>query len=426
MPVPRFYGWKLLAALWAIVFINLAFPIYGSRGVEAVMMHDFNLTRQTLGLIFSLFTIMSGVPGPLVAVSVDRVGVRPTLIIGSLLIVAGSVLMATVVTSGFLAALVFGVVVGIGVAMGGVIAAQAGLARWFLRKRALVLAVLSSASAIGGFVAAPLLNRIIEAGGGNWRLGWWFMAALSCIAAALAAAFVRERPEDLNQVPDGDSQSATTGGAQGKTKSWRGAVHISNEVWTYRESLSRPFYWMLMLCQMGMSCGFLVFLSHGIVHMMDLGHTREAGAWAISMISLVGLLSKGVVALLGDRIDPKYIWACFIGIFGVGQWLSVHADTTGMLVAVAVCLGIGFGGSVVCMATVLSNSFGTGPFASLSGLAIAINTTMGAIAPFAAGWLYDHGYGYGGVFYTLAVWCAGGAIVMFTLRPPFKNRAGTI
>lgn len=85
-------------------------------------------------------------------------------------------------------------------------------------------------------------------------------------------------------------------------------------------------------------------------------------------------------------------------------------------------MGIGFSGGVVCPAAVLSNYYGTGPFASLSGLTIAINTTMGAIAPFIAGRLYDRGYGYQGVFYTIAVWRAAGAVIMFSIKPPYKNK----
>lgn len=426
MPSRNFYGWKLLSVLWIVVFINLAFPIYGSRVAEAVMMQDLELNRQTLGSIFSVFTIMSGLPGPLVALCVGRYGIRLTILTGSLTVVIGSILMATIVSSGFLAAMAFGVVVGIGVAMGGVIAAQAGLVKWFVHRRALVLAILSSATAVGGFVAAPLLNRIIELGGGNWRMCWWFMAALSCFAAVIALLFVKESPEDLGQMPDGrvgDSASTREKSGSGHRRSM---VHRTTETWSYRESLSGPVYWLLMVCQMGMSWGFVVFLSHGVVHLMDMGHTREAGAWAISLMALIGLLAKGIVAVFGDRIDPRYIWACFIGIFGVGQIFVVQADSMVLLVVVAACIGIGFNGGVVCLAAVLSNYFGTRPFASLSGLTIAINTTMGAIAPFIAGRLYDHGYGYQGVFYTVAVWCAAGTVIMFLIKPPFKNKASAI
>lgn len=84
-------------------------------------------------------------------------------------------------------------------------------------------------------------------------------------------------------------------------------------------------------------------------------------------------------------------------------------------------IGIGFGGGVVCIATVLSNYYGTKVFASLIGLSLAVNTTFGALVPYVAGRLYDSGYGYQGVFYTLAIWCDVGAIVLFFMKIPIKG-----
>ena len=420
MPNRNFYGWKLLAVFWIVVFINLAFPFYGSSVVNAAMLTDLNLDRGTLGLVFSLFTIMSGLPGPLVAVCIGRIGVRRTLIWGSLLVVLGSVLMATVVSTGLQAALAFGIIVGSGVAAGGIIATQAGLARWFFHRRALALAVLSSATAVGGFLAAPLLNRIIEAANGNWRMCWWLMAAMAVVAALIAFAFVKEKPSDLGQQPDGGIAADKRDAAK-SARPWRGAVHLTAENWSYRESVSGTTFWLIILCQLGVSCGYTVFVAHGVVHLQDLGHTSDASSWAISMMAISGLLAKALVGALGDRIDPRYLWAAFIAVFGVGQLLAVQADTSIIMVTVSACLGLGFGGGVVCLAAILSNYYGTVAFASLTGLAIAINTTMSSITPSVAGWLYDEGYGYQGVFYMIAAWCLSGAIVMFLLKPPVRK-----
>ncbi len=422
MPNQTFYGWKLLSALWIVVFVNLAFPIYGSSVVNAAMVEALGLDRATLGFVFSLFTIMSGLPGPLVAISVNRFGIRPTLIGGSLLVVTGSIIMATVVGTGWQAAIAFGIIVAIGVAAGGVIAAQAGLAKWFFRRRALVLAILSSATAVGGFLAAPLLNQVIESAAGDWRMAWWFVAGISLIAGIIALAFVKERPEDLGQQPDGGAAEAPRDKKK-SVRQWQGAVHKTAQDWSYRESITGFPFWLLMASQMGMSLGYTVFIAHGVVHLQDLGHTREAASWAISMMALAGLVAKGITGALGDRVDPRYLWAAFVGIFGVGQLLLVQAGTPAMMMAVATCIGMGFGGGVVCLAAVLSNYYGTKAFASLSGLAIAVNTAVGSITPSIAGWLYDSGHGYQGVFYSVAMWCVLGAIILFAMKPPEKLAA---
>ncbi len=420
MPHQSFYGWKLLAALWLIVCINLAFPIYGARVLDAVMAENLNLNRQALGGIFSLYTILSGLPGPLVALCVGRFGVRWTMFAGSLLVLVGSFLMATVVNSGLHAALAFGIVVGAGVATGGVVGAQAGIAKWFIRKRALALAIFSTATGVGGFVASPLLNRVLELSNKNWRMGWAIIAALAFLAALVSIIFIREEPKDLGQSPDG-SVSNTAGKASTGAGQSRRKVYLTADAWSYREVVSDRSFWIMMVCHMGMGCGYVLFLGHGVVHLMDIGHTRDAGSWAISLIALTSLFGKGIVAALGDRIEPRYIWAALIAIFGIGMILAVNAGTPWMLAAVAACLGIGFGGGVVCLATVLSNYYGTKVFASLIGLSLAINTTMGAIAPYVAGRLYDSGHGYQGAFYALALWCGAGAIVLFFTRTPVKK-----
>ena len=81
MAAESFYGWKLLAAFWVIVVLNLAFPAYGSSVLNAAMATDLGLNRQSLGTIVAVYLAMSGLPGPFVAMSVNRIGVRRTLAI---------------------------------------------------------------------------------------------------------------------------------------------------------------------------------------------------------------------------------------------------------------------------------------------------------------------------------------------------------
>lgn len=418
----RFYGWTLLGTCWCLMFLNLGFPAYGASVLNAAMAQSLGLSRETLGNTFSLYMIMSGLPGPLVALSVNRLGVRTTLVIGSLLVVCGSLLMATVVASGAGALWCFGLLVGTGVATGAALASQAGLARWFIRRRALALSILYSAGAIGGAVAAPLLDRLINLSG-NWRTGWWLMATLSSVAAVLAATLVREHPADLGQFPDGDPfvvASAGPGATAGPDAAAAAArpAFITRHDWSYREALRHPTLWLMLLSLVGGSGGYTLFLAHGIVHLKDLGHSHEVGAWAVSTLTISGLLAKVVIAAFGDRYDPRYLWSVFLAIFGLGLVLIVHAYARSQVFLFATCLGIGFGGGLVCLMAVLSNYFGTRAFASVAGLAVAINTTLSAIAPKVAGRLYDHGVGYGGTFYFLAGWCFLGAVVLFLLRPP--------
>ena len=130
-----FYGWKLLTALWCILFINLAFPGYGYTIMNTYMVADLRLDRTTLGILASLYMMMTGLPGPLIAISVNKLGVRMTLVSGTLLLIIGSLLMALYVSNALQAILVFGILIGLSVLTGGTLAAQSCVAYWFVRRR---------------------------------------------------------------------------------------------------------------------------------------------------------------------------------------------------------------------------------------------------------------------------------------------------
>ena len=307
MAAESFYGWRLLAAFWVIVVLNLAFPAYGSSVLNAAMATDLGLNRQSLGTIVAVYLAMSGLPGPFVAMSVNRIGVRLTLAIGSLFTIAGAVMLATIVNNAVLATIAFGLLVGSGVATGAIIAAQAGVAQWFVRRRALALSILYSGGAIGGFVAPPILSLIASSGPGRWRLGWWLIAALSLLAALLALLTVRERPADLGQLPDGGREKSSSDQAsdQAGVRVRDIPAFVTREEWTYREALQGPRFWTMMTPFVGVSAGFAMFLAHGIVHLKDLGHTMQVGAWAFGTMTISGLIGKVVLAVFVHAVPSR-------------------------------------------------------------------------------------------------------------------------
>ena len=411
-----FYGWKLLAAFWVVMFIIIGFPAYGSPVLNAVMLGDLQLDRKTVGSVYSIYMLMAGLPGPLVALSVNRFGSRATLLAGCALVVVGALFMALVTRSGAQAIFGAGVLVGTGVVTGSAIASQACLARWFVRRRALVISILYSGGAIGGLVAPPLLNRLVGAAGGNWRAGWWLIAALAAGVAVLVALVARASPADLGQHPDGEAPDGQAGATQHAPLAW-----VSRREWLPREALGTASFWVLLLSFTGGSAGYTLFLGQGILHLKDLGHSAAAGAMAVSILSASGLIAKVILALVGHRIDPRYLWGVFTLVFGLGLVLVVDARSTALLVTFATCIGIGFGGGMVCMMTVLSNYYGVPAFATLSGVAIALNTTLSATTPFIAGWMYDRGLGYASSFYATAAWCFLAGIVLLTMRRPDRD-----
>jgi MFS family permease len=440
-----FYGWKLVAVFWVIVFINLAFAAYGSPVMNAAMAQQMHLSRALAGLPYSLYIVMSALPSVLIAVLVRSIGVRRTVVLGSLLILAGCLMMATVVHSAIGAALAFGVVIAFGVCAGGVFGTQPGVMLWFVRQRGLAIALVYSGGAFGGLIAAPLLNRVITAAGGNWRAGWWLFAALAALSTAIAAMFIRDRPSDLGQEPYGAEAAAKStdaeragardaerggdaeppgerkmGGTPAGAGAWRPAF-ISMERWTFSEVMRSGRFWIMVLALCGGSAGYTLFLAQGVLHLKDLGFDSAQAALALGVTTGSALLGKAPLALFGDRLDPRYIWAMTSAVFGLGLILVIHPRTMLEVYLFSLCVGIGWGGCIVGMMTTIGNYYGAEVFAAAAGVGGAVNTVISFFASNIGGVVYDRLGSYAPTFLTLAAWCFAGAIALALVGRPVRR-----
>ncbi|HXJ17446.1 MAG TPA: MFS transporter [Candidatus Polarisedimenticolia bacterium] len=418
----KFYGWKLLGILWLILFANFAFPMYGASVVNTYMAADLHLDRSQLGLAFGLFQWMAGLPAPLIAICISKRGVRFTMALGCLTVTAGALMMAFVVRTGWQADVVYGVIIAVGALSAGVLPAQTGISRWFMKARGRAITLIHTSIAFGGFVAVPTLDFAIARVHGNWRVGWWLMASLSAVAAMLVLLFVKERPADLGQLPDGRAADDLDASAGAHSETARGVYKTAAE-WTFGEAFRTPAMWMLLLATIGFSAGYPLFIAHGVVHLRDLGHTAAAAAFSISIMVGSSLGGTLLFAAVADRIEPRQIMAAASLVFGVGMLLAIKASGPVGLYAYAVCLGSGFGAAFSATMALPANYFGTRAYAPVVGVLMAVGTTAGAAGPIAAGYTFDHYGSYTPAFYVISGLSFAAAVLLLFMRPP-AERAG--
>jgi MFS family permease len=416
-----FYGWKLLAALWCVLFINLAFPFYGASVINTFMAQDFNLDRRILGLIVTVFTLTSGLMSLVAPLAINKIGVRLSMILGGALILLSALTMATWVDSGIQAVVMFGVVAGIGVVSGGALTAQVIVANWFVRRRALALSLALSAPGIGGFLAAPLLNGVISAAAGNWRVGWWLVAGLCCLALAITALFIKDNPASLGQYPDGVAPEPQAQAAPDPRTPSRFRVHRTAEEWQFREVIRQPVLWLMMFCVIGVGSTFVLFQAHGVIHLQDLGYAPAAAAASVALMSISTLIGNFLVGAFGDRVEPKYLWVMTMCSAGLAMLLGPGAASSFVVYPYVVALGVGFGGSVVCVMTLLGNYFGMRAYAAVVGCIMAAQVIGSAGVPVVAGAIFERYHTYDSVFYALALMCLAGALLLARAAPPRRR-----
>lgn len=415
-----FYGWKLLWILWVIIFLNFAFPTFGMSVVNTDMAHAMHFNHKELGLAYSAFSLMAGLPAPLVAMSINKFGIRFTLAAGALTVACGAFLMVFTAHSALQAILILALPVGFGAAMCGTLGPQVAMARWFHRKRALAIATVLSASGTGGCIAVPLLNHIIAKAGGNWRAAWVFMGSMSLLAALVGTLFVKESPEQMGQVPDGDDvvANASSGAAEIKP---RASVFKTTEDWTMGEVLKTPSLYLLVLSYLGFFAGFFIFIAHGIANLEGLGHSPAAASRSVALVLFSALLGQFTVAALGDRIEMRFLFAVAVCFFGVGIWMAARAVSPMSLYPYAVLMGSGFGASFTCMMAILGNYYGPKAYPLVLGFTMPFGTIVGAIGPVVAGSLYDKYGSYTTVFSGVAAICFASGVMLLFAKPPVKH-----
>ncbi len=413
---PSFYGWKLLAIFWIILFANFAFPLYGASVVNTYMAEALHWDRTQLGLAYAIYQLMIGAPAPLIAILIARRGVRFTAALGCAVVAAGAVLMSSVVHTSLQTDLVYGVMIGLGAMTGGVLVAQTGINRWFSRFKGLAITLVHTGGTFGGFVAARLLDKVIRAFNGNWRAGWWLMAGLSAVCAILAL-FVRERPADLGQLPDGAVENTASISSQSAAKE---RVHKTNEDWTLLDALRTPAIWLILISLLGFSAGYPLYIAHGNAHLRDLGYTPAQAASSISIMLLCALFGTLMFAAMADSVEPRLVWAVSSVVFAAGMLLAMRASGAAGLYLYAILLGTSFGACFSAMMVLPANYYGVKGYPTVISFMMVVGTTAGFLGSTIAGMVFDRFHSYTPVFYCVAALSLLAAVVLLLMKPARK------
>jgi MFS family permease len=422
----EFYGWKLLAIFWFILFANFAFPLYGSSVVNTYMASALHWDRSQLGLVGAIYQLMIGVPAPLVAFVIAKRGVRFTAALGCSVVVAGALLMAFVVNTSLQADLVYGVMIGMGAMTGGVLVAQTGINRWFSKYKGLAITLVHTGGTLGGFVAARALDKVIRVFDGNWRAAWWLMAGLSAICAMLAIFFVREQPSDLGQFPDGATAADSAVSASGKLSGATRSVFKAAQEWTPVDALRTPAFWLYVVSLLGFSFGYPFYITHGVSHLKDLGYSPAAAASSISIMLLSALFGTLFFAAVADWIEPRLVWSAASLVFGAGMLLALHASGSAGLYLYAILLGSSFGISFSAMMVLPANYFGVKAYPSVIAVTMVIGTSAGALGQVLAGVVFDRVKSYTPIFYVVIALSFLAAFVLLFTTPPVKKSARSL
>lgn len=412
----KFYGWKNLVILFICYSLIYGTVFYAYSVMFSAMVKSMGWARGDASIAHTIRGFMVGFMSPVVGWMVNRWGVRNTMMAGCALTVAALVFLGTMVNTIFMFIIGWGLMIAIGTCICGLVPVNTSLSFWFSKNRGTAIGLVSTGGALGGFVAQPLFTWVISATG-QWQMGWLACAGVA-VLGMIGLPWLKNKPADYGQYPDGiNPEKVKTGEVKKRTA----RTYRATESWTVKEATKTKQLWMLILMYCAGCMPLFLVVTHGTLHLLDLGFTKMQAAYAIGFVSLFSACGRFPMGFLADIIEPRYL--CTLVLTGVavsliGIW---HAPNLTILIISCAVFGVSYGAEMILTFTMTGNYFSEKSYASISGFSFPFQIGGSAIVPVLAGYLFDYTKSYSIAFIILSAFAAIMAISMLFAVPPTKK-----
>ena len=290
----------------AAQFMSAPGQSYSVSAFKKPMQDSLGITETNLSFAYGVATIVSGVVLPWTGRMVDRFGARMILPIAAAFLGLSCFWMSSV-SSVLMLYIGFTLIRCLGQGAMWLVGTWI-VGEWFLRKRGFATAVSGLGSSLS-VMLFPILNLYLIKHY-DWQTAWIILGSIVAATIVLPAViFLRNRPEDIGEHPDGVAPDQNT------VDSTNGASQPTLQSWTLREVLADSTFWKLLsvaVC-VGMIGTGLVF--HQETILAQRGISKDLAMWLISVQALVGTGVAFWAGSLTDRYPTEKLLALSMGIF---------------------------------------------------------------------------------------------------------------
>src|SRR5882762_7837921 len=417
MRLPFFYGWIIVI----VTFVTMAIGVNARTSFSLFfppIVDEFGWERGVTAGAFSFGFLVSGAVSPLIGRMMDRFGPRAVMELGVALM-AGGLLLAPLTTRPWHLYLTIGVMVGSGSVCLGYSGQSLFLPNLFNRRRGLAMGLAFAGVGIGSITLLPWAQHMIEQTG--WRTACTAIGIVVLVVLAPINLLLRKRPEDIGLRPDGDAAPS----ASAKPVSYIVDHDWAGVDWTLSRAIRTARFWWLAL---GYFCGLYGWYAvqvHQTKYLLDIGFNPGVAAWALGMVSLLGIPGQILLGHLSDRVGREWIWTasclgfaiCFAALIALA-----HVPTLPLLYVMVAAQGaLGYGVTSIMGAVVLEIFEGK-HYGSIFGTLMLSALAGGAAGPLVTGVLHDI-YGNYTIAFVIGIGVSGLSAATIWLAAPGKVRA---
>jgi predicted MFS family arabinose efflux permease len=249
--------------------------------------------------------------------------------------------------------------------------------RWFVRRRGLVIGLLTAASATGQLAFLPFMAWLATHQG--WKAVSIAVATATIAVIPVVVLFMRDRPADLGLRRYGATEEEPAASR---------ANPIAAAFGSLRLAAGSSAFWLLaasfFVC--GASTNGLIG-THLIPASMDHGMTEIAAANMLALIGIFDIIGTTASGWLTDRIDPRRLLFAYYALRGLSLMLLTFAFDAAQftLIAFIVFYGLDWVATVPPTISLATRHFGPSQGALVYGWIFASHQLGAAAAAWLAG-----------------------------------------
>jgi MFS family permease len=349
-------------------------------------------SRTDISTAMTLAFITMGLASFGWGIATDRVGPKPVVLCGGLLL-GMALVLASRSSSVHQFQVVYGVLAGAG---GGAIFAplMATVTGWFDKYRSLAVSLVSAGMGAAPMIVAPIAARLVTSY--DWRTAQLFIGIAAWCLLLPAALLIRRAPA-LAAI-DG------AGGSAGPRPSLSAA-------------LKSPQFIVLAFTYFLCCATHSGPLFHTVSYAISCGLPVAAAVSIYSVEGLAGLVGRVVFGLLGDRFGAKRILVLglLIQAFAAGSY--GFATDLSSFYTVAAVFGLAYAGVMPLYAVIARESFPLPIMGSIIGAASMASSLGMALGPLMGGLIYDRFATYAWLYFGSFGLGLAAAVMMLMFRP---------
>jgi MFS family permease len=393
------YRWVIVAAGALMTCVALGAMFSLAIFLEPMSL-DTNWSRTGISSAMTLNFLVMGLGGFAWGAIYDRVGARPVVLAGAVLL-GLSLVVASRANSLLTFQLSYGVIVGL--AASAFFAPMIALTTaWFDTNRSLAVSLVSAGMGVAPMTISPFARWLITAY--DWRTAMFDIGVMAWVLLLPAVFLVRQPPaavaaSDGSPAPAADDPGMSVG-----------------------QALRSPQFIVLGLTFFACCAAHSGPIFHMVSYAMSCGVAPMAAVSIYSVEGLAGLGGRVLYGVLGDRLGVKPVLVAGLAIQGLVIAAYLTAGQLEQFYLLAVIFGATYGGVMPLYAVLAREYFGLRIIGTVLGAATMLSSLGMSLGPLAGGMIYDATASYHWLFIGSALIGLGAAGIAIAFPPQPSRR----